>query len=71
MGLANHDVKLLYEKRTANDIFSATMSKNRFRFLFANIRAGQVRMLVRKSANPRLRTNEKSCGHADLRTLAV
>ena len=37
MGLANHDVKVLYEKRTANDIFSATMSKNRFRFLFANI----------------------------------
>ena len=37
MGLANHDVKVLYEKRTANDIFSATLSKNRFRFLFANI----------------------------------
>ena len=37
MGLANHDVKVLYEKRTENDIFSATMSKNRFRFLFANI----------------------------------
>ena len=35
------------------------------------IRAGQVRKLVRKSANPQLRTNEKSCGHADLRTLAV
>ena len=34
-------------------------------------RAGQVRKLVRKSANPQLRTNEKSCGHADLRTLAV
>ena len=34
-------------------------------------RAGQVRKLVRKSANPKLRTNEKSCGHADLRTLAV
>ena len=30
-------------------------------------RAGEVR----KSANPQLRTNEKSCGHADLRTLAV
>ena len=39
---------------------------------FINItRAGQVRKLVRKSANPQLRTNEKSCGHADLRTLAV
>ena len=36
-----------------------------------SIRAGQVRKLVRKSANPQLRTNEKSCGHADLRTLAV
>ena len=35
------------------------------------IRAGQVRKLVRKSTNPQLRTNEKSCGHADLRTLAV
>ena len=35
------------------------------------IRAGQVRELVRKSANPQLRTNEKTCGHADLRTLAV
>ena len=34
-------------------------------------RAGQVHPLVRKSANPQLRTNEKSCGHADLRTLAV
>ena len=34
-------------------------------------RAGQVRKLVRKSANPQLRTNEKCCGHADLRTLAV
>ena len=34
-------------------------------------RAEQVRKLVRKSANPQLRTNEKSCGHADLRTLAV
>ena len=34
-------------------------------------RAGQVRKLVRKSANPQLRTNKKSCGHADLRTLAV
>ena len=34
-------------------------------------RAGQVRKLVRKSANPQLRTNEKSCGHADLRTFAV
>ena len=37
----------------------------------AKIRAGQVRKLVRKSANLQLRTNEKSCGHADLRTLAV
>ena len=35
------------------------------------LRAGQVRKLVRKSANPQLRTNKKSCGHADLRTLAV
>ena len=34
-------------------------------------RAGQVRKLVRKSANPQLRTNEISCGHADLWTLAV
>ena len=34
-------------------------------------RAGQVRKLVRKCANPQLRTNEKSCGHADLRILAV
>ena len=34
-------------------------------------RAGQVSKLVRKSANPQLRTNEKSCGHADLRILAV
>ena len=43
-------------------------------FLFTDwfiSRAGQVRKLVRKSANPQLRTNEKSCGHADLRTLAV
>ena len=24
-----------------------------------------------KSANPQLRTNEKNCGHVDLRTLAV
>ena len=36
-----------------------------------NSRAGQVRKLVRKSANPQLRTSEKSCGHADLRTFAV
>ena len=28
-------------------------------------RAGQVRMLVRKFANPQLRTNEKSCIHAE------
>ena len=34
-------------------------------------RAGQVHKLVRKSANPQLRTNEKSCGHEDLRTLAA
>ena len=34
-------------------------------------RAGQVRKLVRKSANLQLRTNKKSCGHADLRTLAA
>ena len=34
-------------------------------------RAGQVRKLVRKSANQQLRTNEKSCGQADSRTLAV
>ena len=34
-------------------------------------RAGQVRKLVRKSANLQLQTNEKSCGHVDLRTLAV
>ena len=30
-------------------------------------RAGQVR----KSSNPQLQTSEKSCGHADLLTLAV
>ena len=35
------------------------------------IRAGQVRKLVRKSANPQLWTNKKSCEHVDLRTLAV
>ena len=40
-------------------------------FWGGKIRAGQVRKLVRKSANPQLRTNGKSCGHADLRTLAV
>ena len=34
-------------------------------------RAGQVRKLVRKYANPQLRAYEKTCGHADLRTLAV
>ena len=34
-------------------------------------RAGQVRKLVRKSANSQMRTNEQSCGHANLRTLAV
>ena len=32
-------------------------------------RAGQVRKLVRKSANPQLRTNEKSCGLADFGSL--
>ena len=35
------------------------------------IRVGQVRKLVRKSANPQLQTNEKSWGHANLRSLAV
>ena len=32
-------------------------------------RAGQVCRLVRKSANPQLRTNEKNCGHADFSSL--
>ena len=32
-------------------------------------RAGQVRKLVRKSANPQLQTNEKSCGLADFGSL--
>ena len=32
-------------------------------------RAGQDRKLVRKSANPQLRTIEKSCGHADFSSL--
>ena len=32
-------------------------------------KAGQVRKLVCKSANPQLRTNEKSCGLADFGSL--
>ena len=47
----------------------AKKTKNMHNILVS--RAGQVRNLVRKSANPQLRTNEKSCGHADLRTLEV
>ena len=48
-----------------------TASRKAIRASNFNARAGQVRKLVRKSANPQLQTNEKSCGHADLRTLAV
>ena len=32
-------------------------------------RAGQVRKLVRRSANPQLRTNEKNYGRADIGSL--
>ena len=46
-------------------------TKETIGFIVIIFRAGQVRKLVRKSANPQLRTNEKSCGHADFRTLAV
>ena len=37
LGLRNHDVHILFNDLTGNPIFGATMSCNRFKFLFANI----------------------------------
>jgi len=37
LGLCNHDVKRLFHKLSGNPIFGATMSKNRFKFLFAHL----------------------------------
>ena len=37
LGLRNHDVHILFNDLTGNPIFRATMSCNRFKFLFANI----------------------------------
>ena len=45
--------------------------KTKYSTVFKINRAEQVHKLVRKSANPQLRTNKKTCGHADLQTLAV
>ena len=42
-------------------IFSRTDEQIQGLFQEVVTRAGQVRKLVRKSANPQLRTNEKSC----------
>jgi len=37
LGQNNYDVSILFNDLTGNPIFGATMSKNRFKFLFANI----------------------------------
>ena len=64
--------RLLYIRRPTAGSLGLQVSVEVAKFLGLVVgRAGQVRKLVSKSANPQLRTNEKSCGHADLRTLAV
>ena len=37
LGVNNHDVAILFNDLTGNPVFWATMSKNRFKFLFSNI----------------------------------
>ena len=37
LGLANHKINVLFNNLTGNDIFGATMSKNRFAFLYTHI----------------------------------
>ena len=37
LGLASHNIKILFNNLTGNPIFGATMSKNRFKFLLSHI----------------------------------
>ena len=37
LGLNHHDVELMFSKHAGPDVFGATMSKQRMKFLLANI----------------------------------
>ena len=37
LGLASHNIEILFNNLTGNPIFGATMSKNRFKFLLSHI----------------------------------
>ena len=52
-------------------VFSIKPISSSISSMLANLQSWASPQISPQGANPQLRTNEKSCGHADLRTLAV
>ena len=50
LGLASHNIEILFNNLTGNPIFGATMSKNRFKFFLSHISL-MMRVIDQKSGN--------------------